>query len=57
MTSGWAGTFAEQHVVDALAAPVLQVPAEQVPDVATLLLGPVVRGAQVGLVEYRGGSL
>ena len=57
VTSGWAGTSAEQQVVDALAAPVLQVPAEQVPDVATLLLGPVVRGAQVSLMESRGGSL
>ena len=45
VTNGWAGTSAEQHVVDALAAPVLQVPAEQVPDVATLLLGRWCAGA------------
>jgi phospholipid/cholesterol/gamma-HCH transport system substrate-binding protein len=49
VTSGWAGTAAEQHVVDALAAPVLEVPGKQVPDVATLLLGPLARGWRVSL--------
>jgi phospholipid/cholesterol/gamma-HCH transport system substrate-binding protein len=49
VTSGWAGTAAEQRVVDALAAPVLNVPADQVPDVATLLLGPVARGNEVSV--------
>jgi len=55
VTSGWAGTAAEQHVVDALAAPVLEVPAGEVPDVATLLLGPLARGGQVGLEPSAGG--
>ncbi|HEX2176622.1 MAG TPA: MCE family protein, partial [Nocardioidaceae bacterium] len=49
VTSGWAGTAAEQRVVDALAAPVLNVPADRVPDVATLLLGPVARGNEVSV--------
>jgi phospholipid/cholesterol/gamma-HCH transport system substrate-binding protein len=49
VTSGWAGTAAEQRLVDALAAPVLDVPAKQVPDVATLLVGPIARGAEVSV--------
>lgn len=49
VTSGYAGTAAEQAVVDAIAAPVLGVPASRVPDVATLLLGPIARGTQVSL--------
>ena len=49
MTSGWAGTEAEQEVVDALAAPVLDVRADDVPDVATLLLGPMARGNEVSV--------
>jgi phospholipid/cholesterol/gamma-HCH transport system substrate-binding protein len=48
-TSGWAGTAAEQRVIDSLAAPVLEVPAKQVPDVATLLVGPIARGAEVSV--------
>jgi hypothetical protein len=48
-TSGWAGTAAEQRVVDSLAAPALGVPADQVPDVATLLLGPIARGTEVSV--------
>jgi len=55
VTSGWAGTTAEQHVVDALVAPVLQVPAGQVPDVTTLLLGPLARGSQVSVPASRAG--
>lgn len=47
VTTGWAGTSAEQQVVDALAAPALDIPAAQVPDVTTLLLGPIARGAEV----------
>jgi phospholipid/cholesterol/gamma-HCH transport system substrate-binding protein len=47
VTSGWAGTKAEQEVVDSLAAPVLGVPADRVPDVATLLFGPIARGNEV----------
>jgi phospholipid/cholesterol/gamma-HCH transport system substrate-binding protein len=49
VTSGWAGTAAEQRLVDALAAPVLDVPVDQVPDVATLLVGPIARGAEVSV--------
>jgi len=49
LTSGFAGTAAERRVVDALAAPVMGVPADEVPDVAALLLGPLARGAEVNL--------
>jgi phospholipid/cholesterol/gamma-HCH transport system substrate-binding protein len=49
VTSGWSGTEAEQKVVDAVAAPVLGVPADDVPDVATLLLGPIARGNEVSV--------
>lgn len=46
-TSGFAGTEAEQQVVNALLAPALGRPADRVPDVATLLYGPLLRGAVV----------
>lgn len=46
-TSGDAGTAAEQAVTDALLAPVLGVPVDQVPDISNLLVGPVARGTQV----------
>jgi phospholipid/cholesterol/gamma-HCH transport system substrate-binding protein len=49
LTSGLAGTALERSVVDAVAAPVLDVPADEVPDVATLLFGPLARGAEVNL--------
>jgi phospholipid/cholesterol/gamma-HCH transport system substrate-binding protein len=49
VTSGWAGTAAEQRVVDSLAAPLLDVPAARVPDVTTLLLGPLARGKEVSV--------
>jgi phospholipid/cholesterol/gamma-HCH transport system substrate-binding protein len=49
VTSGWAGTAAEQEVVDSLAAPALGVPADRVPDVATLLFGPMARGNEVSV--------
>ena len=48
-TSGWAGTQAEQRLVDSLAAPLLSVPAGRVPDVTTLLLGPIARGTEVSV--------
>jgi phospholipid/cholesterol/gamma-HCH transport system substrate-binding protein len=41
------GTSAEQTVVDVIASPLLEVPVEDVPDLATLLLGPVARGMEV----------
>jgi phospholipid/cholesterol/gamma-HCH transport system substrate-binding protein len=40
-------TSAEQTIIDAAAAPVLDVPVEDVPDVTTLLLGPIARGMEV----------
>jgi len=46
-SSGYAGTAAEQQVVDALLAPTLGMPADQVPDLATLLFGPLARGTVV----------
>ena len=49
LTSGYAGTAAEQQVVDALAAPVLRTEARNVPDIARLLLGPISRGTQVSV--------
>ncbi|MGH3447358.1 MAG: MCE family protein [Nocardioidaceae bacterium] len=49
LTSGYAGTKAEQKVVDSLAAPVMRVRADKVPDIATLLLGPIARGSRVSV--------
>jgi hypothetical protein len=49
LTSGFAGTSAERAVVNAFAAPVMGVPSDDVPDVATLLLGPIARGTEVSV--------
>jgi phospholipid/cholesterol/gamma-HCH transport system substrate-binding protein len=49
VTSGYAGTLAEQHVVDAIAAPVMRTAPDDVPDIATLLLGPISRGTEVSV--------
>ncbi len=49
MSSGFAGTSAERSVVNSVAAPVLGVPVDSVPDVASLLLGPMARGMEVEL--------
>jgi phospholipid/cholesterol/gamma-HCH transport system substrate-binding protein len=49
LTSGWAGTAQEQRVIDALASPLLRVSPEDVPDLATLLLGPIARGTEVSV--------
>jgi phospholipid/cholesterol/gamma-HCH transport system substrate-binding protein len=46
--SGLPGTAEEQHVVDALVAPQMGVAADDVPDLATLLFGPMARGTAVG---------
>jgi virulence factor Mce-like protein len=46
-SSGQSGTRAEQRVVDALVAPSMGVPAREVPDLATLLFGPMARGTAV----------
>jgi phospholipid/cholesterol/gamma-HCH transport system substrate-binding protein len=49
VTSGFAGTTSERSVVNAFAAPVMGVPTDEVPDVATLLLGPLTRGTEVSV--------
>ncbi len=49
VTSGFAGTAAERSVVDSIAAPAMGVPADEIPDVATLLFGPLARGTEVSL--------
>ena len=46
-TSGHSGTAEEQRVVDALVAPSMGVRAAEVPDLATLLFGPMARGTAV----------
>ncbi|MGH8968832.1 MAG: MCE family protein [Actinomycetes bacterium] len=46
-SSGRAGTAQEQAVVNGLVAPVMGVPADEVPDLATLLFGPMARGTAV----------
>jgi phospholipid/cholesterol/gamma-HCH transport system substrate-binding protein len=48
-SSGFAGTSAERDVVNSVAAPVLGVPVDSVPDVASLLFGPLARGMEVEL--------
>jgi phospholipid/cholesterol/gamma-HCH transport system substrate-binding protein len=49
MDTGGAGTPAEQKVIDSFAGPAMGVPANEVPDLTTLLIGPLVRGGQVNL--------
>jgi phospholipid/cholesterol/gamma-HCH transport system substrate-binding protein len=49
VTSGFAGTRGERAVVNGLAGPVLGVPLDDVPDVASLLLGPLTRGVEVSV--------
>ncbi|WP_112243253.1 MCE family protein [Kribbella monticola] len=49
MDNGGAGTPAEQKVIDSFAGPVLGMPADDVPDLTTLMIGPLVRGGQVNL--------
>jgi phospholipid/cholesterol/gamma-HCH transport system substrate-binding protein len=44
-----AGTAQERLMVNAIASPVLQVHVDDVPDVTTLLLGPLTRGTEVDL--------
>ena len=46
---GVAATLAEQRAVGSLVAPVLGVPADEVPPVATLLFGPMARGTAVSV--------
>ncbi|MGW6152438.1 MCE family protein [Streptomyces sp. NPDC055144] len=47
---GVSATRAEQRAVGSLVAPVLGVPADEVPPVATLLFGPMARGTAVSVV-------
>ena len=47
LTSGFAGTTAERSVVNAIAASAMGVASDEVPDVATLLFGPLARGTEV----------
>ena len=49
MSSGYSGTRAERSVVDSVAGPAMGVPVNRVPDVASLLFGPLARGAEVSL--------
>jgi phospholipid/cholesterol/gamma-HCH transport system substrate-binding protein len=49
MSSGYAGTRSERTLVDSFAGPALGVPADDVPDLATLLVGPLARGTEVSL--------
>lgn len=46
---GYAGTAAEAALIKSLLAPGMGVSAEEVPDLATLLVGPMARGAEVSL--------
>jgi virulence factor Mce-like protein len=48
--AGVSATRAEQRAVGSLVAPVLGVPADEVPPVATLLFGPMARGTAVSVV-------
>jgi virulence factor Mce-like protein len=47
-SAGEAGTREERMVVNPLLAPVMGTPAADVPDIATLLFGPMARGTAVG---------
>jgi phospholipid/cholesterol/gamma-HCH transport system substrate-binding protein len=47
LTSGFAGTAADRDLVNSVAAPALGVSVDEVPDVASLLLGPLARGTEV----------
>ncbi|MEV6288294.1 MCE family protein [Kribbella sp. NPDC051770] len=49
LDTGGAGTPAEQKVVNSFAGPAMGVPAGDVPDLTTLMIGPLVRGGQVNL--------
>lgn len=46
---GVSATRAEQRAVGSLVAPVMGVPADEVPPVATLLFGPMARGTAVSV--------
>lgn len=46
---GYAGTEAEQRMVNAVVGPAMGIRAEDVPGIATLMFGPLARGGQVSL--------
>ncbi|MQA84396.1 MAG: MCE family protein [Streptosporangiales bacterium] len=48
-TMGYAGTAEEQQLVDTLWGPILGTPPDQVPDLMTLLWGPMARGMAVNV--------
>lgn len=48
-TAGSAGSLADKAFFNALTAPVLGVPVDQVPDLATLLFGPMAAGTEVNV--------
>jgi phospholipid/cholesterol/gamma-HCH transport system substrate-binding protein len=49
VTSGYAGSASERTIVNAFAAPVMGVPENDVPDLASLLFAPIARGAEVSV--------
>jgi phospholipid/cholesterol/gamma-HCH transport system substrate-binding protein len=49
VSTGGAGAAADQSMINALLGPMLQVQSSTVPDIATLLYGPMLRGQQVSL--------
>ena len=49
MTSGYSGTDAERTLVNAFAAPAMGVSTDDVPDLASLLFGPLARGSEVSV--------
>jgi phospholipid/cholesterol/gamma-HCH transport system substrate-binding protein len=49
-----ASPVAQRRMLDAVVAPVMGVPVDQVPDLAQLLFGPVARGTTVGLAPAGG---
>ncbi|MFG1621084.1 MCE family protein [Kribbella sp. NPDC049227] len=49
LDTGGVGTPAEQQVIDSVVGPAMGVPATDVPDLTTLMVGPLLRGGQVNL--------
>jgi phospholipid/cholesterol/gamma-HCH transport system substrate-binding protein len=49
VSSGYAGSASERSLVNTLVAPSMGVPVDEVPDVASLLMGPLARGAEVSV--------
>jgi phospholipid/cholesterol/gamma-HCH transport system substrate-binding protein len=49
VTSGYSGTASERSVINTVAAPAMGVPTDDVPDVASLLFGPLARGTKVSV--------